>query len=454
VTQKLLLPRSTQIGYATADVGLNTVETALRLYLLIFYTDEVGLRPGLAGLAVALGLVWDAVTDPIMGVISDRTVHRFGGRRGYLLPGAVVSAVGLLVVFWPPPLTGQAAMFVWLLGSFCLLNTGMTVISVPLMAMAGEITADPHLRAVLFGWRFAACNVGAVSAAALPELFRADPGRGSVQSMVEVSAIAAVLVVATAFGSWRATARVRFEVPPPHDVTLWGAFRAPLANAPFRPLLGAYVVATLGIGVNSAAALYYYRYRLDLDEAQIHTLLVVFMVVFTASILGWVKLAKRFGKRRLMAFGGVALGVANGVLYLVLPPGEPLPAMVFGGVGLGVLVGCVVLIDAMLTDVLDHDLLRTGQVRSGLFFGVWRFASKLARAGSICLAGLVLEVVGFVPNQDQTALVEWSLAVLFGPVVGLCFFGAGWILHLYRFDERQQARVRRLLARRPRRGLG
>lgn len=441
-----------QVGYATADIGLNTVETVLRLYVLVFYTDVVGLSAWLAGLAASLAIVWDAVTDPIMGVISDRTRHRFGGRRGYLPSGGLLLALGVLGVFWPPPLDGQALKFTWLLLSYCFLNTGMTVLSVPYMAMAGEMTEDPHQRAVLFGWRFVFANLGALVAAGLPQLFLRE-GAGSAATMPAVSVTAAVLVTGTAFCSWWATAKVRLPTSPLQPQSFFGAFAAPFGNRAFRPLLAAYVIANTGIGINAATFFYYYQHVLELPEDRTLNVLATFMLVFTASILGWVQLAKRFGKRRPLVVGALVLSVGTTWLYLSVPVGGYGWVMGLGAVALGSFVGCIVLIDTMLTDVLDHDFVRTRQLRSGLFFGVWRFAGKLARAASVAVVGFVLSAVGFVEQgATQPAAVDTALVVLFGPGVGAFFLGAAWLLWRYRFDERKQAQVRRLLRRREQRG--
>ena len=96
------IPTATRIGYSVAETGINAVETLLRLYLLIFYTDAVGLAPGWAGLAVALGLCWDAVTDPLMGYLSDRWYSRLGGRRPFLLLGGLLLAISVYLLFSPP----------------------------------------------------------------------------------------------------------------------------------------------------------------------------------------------------------------------------------------------------------------------------------------------------------------------------------------------------------------
>ena len=436
-----------QIGYAFAEIGQNLVETAIRIYLLIYYTDVVGLNARLAGIAVGLSLVWDACIDPVMGAISDRTRHRFGGRRGYLPLGGLLLAGGLLAVFHPPELDSQWARFGWLLFSSCFLGTGMTVLSVPYMAMGGELTEHPHERAVLFGWRFGFANFGGMLAAALPTLFL-QAGETNAVAMRPVSVLAAGIVVVTAWTSFWAVRGLAVPTAPAAAVPLRAAFVLPLRNPTFRPLLLVYVIATIGIGVNSACALYYYQYRLHLAETQIQGLLVLFLGVFTTSILGWVLLAKRFGKRRPMALGAIALGIGTAALYLLAEPGNFLVPLLAGGLGLGALVGCIVLIDTLLTDVIDHDQVRSRQVRSGLYFGVWRFASKLARAASIGAAGYVLDLAGFVPNQPQTEGVELALMLLFGPGVGGFFVVAGALLWRYRFDEQKQAQVRRILDRR------
>jgi GPH family glycoside/pentoside/hexuronide:cation symporter len=261
-----------------------------------------------------------------------------------------------------------------------------------------------------------------------------------------------VLVVATALVSWRATARVRFLQPPLRHESLWRAFAVPFGNAAFRPLIAAYVIASAGIGINAVTFQHYYQYVLRLDAPQTQVVLGTFLVVFTGSIVAWVHASKRYGKLKPLVFGACLMAVGNTALYVAVPAGGFWIVLLVGAVGLASFVGSIALIDALLTDVLDHDFLRTRQLRSGLFFGTWRFASKMARALSLLVVGLALDVAGFVERSDvQPAGVEVALILLFGPGVGLCFAGAGWILWRYRFDDHAQARVRQLLERRERR---
>ena len=434
-------------GYASAEVGLNAVETALRLYTLVYYTDRVGLDPGLAGLATALGLLWDAVLDTVMGVVSDRTRHRFGGRRFWLLPGALVLGLGLLLLFQPPDLEGQDAKFLWLLGAYALLNSGITVLAVPYTAMVNEMTPDPHQRSVLFGWRFAAANLGAVLAVAAPAALVGSDAR-IVDAMGPTSlGIAATVGVGALVAWWSTRHMPRLDAPPPSGAIVANLV-ATLANPAFRWLLIAYVVATAGIGINGITALYYYDHRLGLSDGQVQTMLAVFLLTFTISLPVWIGLSKRRGKKMPTVVGAVVLGVATAVVYPLLPEGNFALPLVVGAVGLGFFVGSIALIDSTLTDVIDLDLLHTRTDRAGSYFGMWRFASKLSRASAMWVAGWALAQAGFVPNEAQTEGTKLAIALLFGPVVGAFFLSAGIILWCHRFGPAKQQQVQRLLARR------
>ncbi len=434
-----------QVGYGAAEVGLNAVETALRLYLLIYYTDVVGLRPGLAGLAAAIALVFDAITDPLMGAVSDRRRDAPGGRHVFVLLGAVLLATGVVSLFDPPPVAAQGAKFAWLLGSYCFLNLGLTVIAVPYLAMASELTGDPHERSVLFAWRMGCANCGALIAAALPGLV------GGVGAMAVAGRVIAAVVVAGGAITWFATRNARrIEVPASRDRPLRDLL-SPFANPSFRPLGIAYVVATIGIGVNAAVALYYYEYRLGLDTSQVQAILVVFMAAFTLSIVAWVRIARRFGKLGPLVTGAIVLGASTTVLYLALPRGAFVVPLVVGGIGIGSFVGCIALIYSLLTDVVDHDRVRTGAHRAGIYFGLWRFLSKVARAAAVAGTGVVLEWAGFEPGVVQTPMVERTLVWLFGPGVGVFFLVAGLVLLRYRFTRAKQEQVQRLLRLRARR---
>ena len=444
-----MIPTTTRIGYSIAETGINAVETLLRLYLLIFYTDAVGLAPGWAGLAVALGLCWDAVTDPLMGYLSDRWYSCLGGRRPFLLLGGLLLGISIYILFSPPSLETTATKFTYLLAGFLFLNTAMTILSVPHMAIAAEITVEPDERSTLFAIRFACGNIGAIFGAGLPGFFASGERLQPIEqrlAMNEMSIWLALVVWGTAGWAWAAIAK-----QPMHRAATHIELRQSLVqiwrNSAFRPLLLAYVVATFGVAINGALALYYYRYRLLLEEQAVQLILVVFMLILTLSLVGWVLLSRKLGKLRPLLLGVSLLGFFSCVTYPFFPPGNFWVPLLVGGVLLGSCVGSVVLLDSLLTDVIDYDQVRTGIQRSGVYFGVWRLGAKIARALAVAGAGLVLEVIGFTPNTVQSAEVSEALAWLFGPGVGVFLVLAALLLWQYRFDDAKQRQVRRILQR-------
>ena len=357
-----MIPTTTRIGYSIAETGINAVETLLRLYLLIFYTDAVGLAPGWAGLAVALGLCWDAVTDPLMGYLSDRWYSCLGGRRPFLLLGGLLLGISVYILFSPPSLETTATKFAYLLAGFLFLNTAMTILSVPHMAIAAEITVEPDERSTLFAIRFACGNIGAIFGAGLPGFFASGEGLQPIEqrlAMNEMSIWLALIVWGTAGWAWAAIAK-----QPMHRAATHIELRQSLVqiwrNPAFRPLLLAYIVATFGVAINGALALYYYRYRLLLEEQAVQLILVVFMLILTLSLVGWVLLSRKLGKLRPLLLGVSLLGFFSCVTYPFFPPGNFWVPLLVGGVLLGSCVGSVVLLDSLLTDVIDYDQVRTG----------------------------------------------------------------------------------------------
>ncbi len=433
------LPRRIKIGYGTAEFGTVAVEFFLRLYLLIFYTDVVGLRADLAGYAVALAIIWDAITDPLMGSISDRTRSRFGKRRPYIVLGGITLAISIFVLFSPPHIHSQAGKFIFLLLSYIILNTCYTIVCVPHVALGGELTFDRDERTELFGWKFLFFNLGGLFGSAVPGLLLASVETqknlgpkavlGLKESAFSTSAyIIGAAMIATALitvFTTRGLDKPAKESGEPFGlVTYFKSWKTVMQNKLFAILVSAYVVATIGLSINGATAIYYYKYTLGLTELQLQYVIVVFLLTISFSIPLWIWAAQKYGKKWPGFWGVFILGVIVTVSYPFLPAKQisfPISVAIIAGI----FTGTVALLDALVADIVDYDELATGEHREGLYFGFWKLASKIARAVSVAIAGKALTMIGFVPNQVQTPDVSWKIGLLFGPGVGLFFiFGA------------------------------
>lgn len=455
-------PLRTRIGYGVAEAGMSAAEVMLQLYLFYFYTGAVGLDPRLAGYALGLAVLWDAVIDPIMGALSDHTPSRWGRRRPYIAVGSVALAVTTYFLFSPPPaLTAQGAKFLYLLVCYALVNTSMTIINVPHSALAGEISADRNVRTELFAWRMLFKNVGFLFGAIFPgQLLDYITAHGGTE--FSARAIASLGVSIAVLGS----AAITFWAVDGYDQPfgakkgpkigalrqsqrfargLWSVARNPV----FAPLLWAYVVAQLGRTVNASLALHYYKIRLGFTESQAQSYIIgVLVIVITLSLPVWVWLSRRFGKKRPAFIGAIIIGVLTIVVYPMLPPGNLALAVFLASGVCGAFVGSIVLFDSLVTDIVDYDELKSREHREGLYFGCWLMATKVARALGLACTGVLMSGIGFDENAASHAPeLGLKIAMVYGPFVGACFIAAAFIFLLMPLSGKRHQRVQELLRR-------
>lgn len=183
---KGVLPWRVKIGYGAAELGFVGALSLIKVYLLEFYVTVVGLKPFLAGAALALALVWDAISDPLMGILSDRTHTRIGRRIPYIIIGIVLLAFSLALVFNPPVLSGQARKFFYLLGAYLLFGTATTLFAIPYMTLGSEITNSSNERAEIYGCRRLCGTIGSLFGLLLPLIFMVDQ---DIVSQVRLEAI-------------------------------------------------------------------------------------------------------------------------------------------------------------------------------------------------------------------------------------------------------------------------
>lgn len=453
----------TRTGYGVVELGMSAAEVMLIFYLLEFYTKVVGLRAELAGFALALAVLWDAIADPIMGGISDRTQSRFGKRRPYILLGSVLLAGGIMAIFAPTHLESQAGKFFFLLATYMFTNTSMTIVAIPHAALAGELSFDRNERTELFGWRLFFRTLGFMLAVLLPGLlvsyFEARLG----VSRTLASRWVAIGVLVTGLITFISVRRIDKPAPPlkrkrgERDSSIMVEIRgfvrglwSVASNRVFLPLLLAYVAAYIGRTLNSSIALYYYDVRLQLTERQIHiNVLGLFTLVICFSIGVWVFLSQRFGKKMPAFWGAFGLGLSTVIIYPIMPPGQVIYPMVLGSVLGGFLVGSVIIFESLVADIVDYDELKTGVQREGLYFGCWMMVTKFARAAALAGTGLMLRWIGLQEGAEvQTPETATGLAIMYGPVVGGCFMLAALFFLFMPLTDEKHERVQRLLRQR------
>lgn len=398
----------------------------LLVYLPGFYAETVGIGLTAVGAILLLARIWDGVTDPLVGFLSDRTRTRFGRRRPWLIAALPLVLVGAWLLFRPPEGAGAWHLLVW---SF-VVYLGWTMMQIPHQAWGAELSGDYGERARIAAMReaFALCGVIVAAAlpAVLPALGLADEGTGAAGALAAIAVITAVLLPI----SGAVLVAVVPEPPPARAqaIAVREGVRVLLANQPFRRLLAAYLFNGIANGLPSSLFLMFVGHRLQLAEMQGVFLLAYFLAGLAGVPLALV-LARHLGKHRAWC-AAMLVTCAAFVWAPLLPPGSMVAfaaICVVTGLGLG---ADLALPPAMQADVVDEDTAAGGEGRAGLYFAVWGMATKLALALAVGLAFPLLDLAGFDPRAaGQTPDAGLALAALYawGPVaLKLVAIGLMW----------------------------
>ncbi|HSJ52642.1 MAG TPA: MFS transporter, partial [Anaerolineae bacterium] len=237
-----------KLVFGSGDWSIASFGTLRQIFYAIFLTDVVGLEPRLASVAVLLGIVWDAVNDPLVGILSDRVRTRWGRRRPFLLLFAIPYGLGFVLLWWVPPWQSQIALAVTISLAYIISDTFQTLISVPLYALTPEITPDYDERTALTTYRmFFNLLASLVTAVAAPIIIDAVLAGGATQQQgyLVVAALfggLAALPILLIFATMREPVRTREEQQREQMVPLRTILKVAWSNVPFRFATGIYML--------------------------------------------------------------------------------------------------------------------------------------------------------------------------------------------------------------------
>ena len=418
IVEKLNL--KTRLGYGIGDIAICLYWSGVGLYLLYFYTDVVGISPSLAGLIYGIGMLWDAVTDPFMGYIAERTRTKWGVYRPYLLFGNVPLALSFVLLFWVPPFEG-AMLFSFLLFTNLLHRTCFTIVSVPFSSLTPRITSDSQERTNLTGFRMLGAQTGTnlMALLAFPIIFWVggeDESMGFIV-LASIAGITALLIHSITFITVK---------EPDNDQgiervggSLADAARAIGKNKPFWLVFSATLIVgitTIFFGNN---LIYYTKYALDLHEHQGTILFTSGIVAFLSIPIWWI-ISNRLGKKitwlisstitlsSLLLFYFYDIKTLNELLFLV--------AFIGFGSGAG-----GILFWSMLPDTIEYGEVHTGVRSESSLYGFMTFAQKGSIAIAVLILGWVLDAIGYQANQAMslTTIDNMKIIMTLIPILGI-----------------------------------
>ena len=444
VSAEAPLPLGKIAGWSASSIGLTAMAFVNSLYLFKYCTDELYIPLGMMGVLYGVSRIWDAITDPLVGRMSDRTNSRLGRRRSWIFASIPVVGIAFVMLWAPPSTLSDMALIVWIGGALLLFSTAQTMFTVPHHALGVEMTTGYHERTRIFGIRQLVAGGGLlVGMAAFFSLASATDKRALAFPLAVAIALGAGLV--TALGIARLRERPEYQGRGGED--LRSVFRDVFRNPHARLLLFIYGIEHFGAATTGILSVYVMQYVVKAPQ-EFYVMVLLFYIV-PSFLLGplWSRLSHRVGKRRLWLWGMSIAAVAYAA-HSLLGEGTLIfwcaISLVQGTTaGLARVVGM-----SINGDVIDWDEYQSGERKEGAYLAVWTFVEKSAAGLCAIVLGFTLQWVGFEPNVEQNELTKTAILGLYGLLPGVCY-GIGVILLMrFKLNEGEHATIRAELDRR------
>ena len=409
-----------KIAYAAPAFSLAVVGIPVYIYIPKFYTDVVGVHISALGTILLFVRLFDAITDPFIGLLSDRLRTPYGRRRPLMALGAIFTAISILLLFNPPNFHEGTAT-VWFMTLMFTLFLFWTVITVPYESLGPELTYDYHERTSLFSIRDGALIAGTLVAAASPAMVKAicripESHQGERDIFFILSIVYVPLIIISTYWCVR-TFKERVMTNRTRAENFISGLASSLKNRPFRILLISYTISAIGNNLPATLILYYVEYVLQSPLADFF--LVLYFITGILFLPLWVFGAKKYEKKAMwLTAMAVNTGAFSGVFFLGAGDELAYGILVFlSGIGLG---ATLAIPSAIQADVIDYDELKTGERREGLYIGLWSIAKKFAAAFGVGVGLALLGASGYVPNIKQPETVVLTLKILYALVPCCC----------------------------------
>jgi GPH family glycoside/pentoside/hexuronide:cation symporter len=441
----LNVPLHLRASWGVGGLGTTSMLYLINMFVVFFLVRHVGIPAAVAGTLLASTRVYDAVIDPLIGSLSDRSHGRWGRRRPWMLVGALLCPLACIAVFNPPNLEPGIGLYAAVLAALLFYCTAYSLFAIPYVAQGAEMTDDYATRASLMAWRtffvYASGIVITAGAPALVALLGGDRAAYSVMSLAAAGVVGASMLWVV-FNTRGARMIERSATAAP----ALASFAAAFSNRPFVIILLTKMTLQLGTAFIGAALLFFMSDVLQRGEKAMALLGLVSNIVGVATVAGWNYVLRHIERRTLcvLIFGAQALVYGS---WILATPSEPqfvfiLRAFLVGALGSG---GVLVAM-AMLADTIEYDRLLTGRRQEGVFVGAFELMQTTSFVLGPLIVGFAFSAAGLVPGaagrgaQPESALLVMRLAVSLVPAA--CALAGIGLMMLYRLDGETLAKMR------------
>lgn len=443
------LPLSIQLGWATGELGVAAYIGITMGYMLFFLTQALEISPVWAGLAMLVPRLWDGLTDPLMGAISDRTKSRFGRRRPYLLIGSILYGVSFTLLFYTPSEASETIKILYFTILYLITSTAFTIFDVPYSSMGAEMTNDYNARTTLTGFKMMAARIGIViSLLVTPWLI--EQGETLAKGFQMVGVLFGTFMVVTGLISFFATKKAPSRQTQTSKFSLKEEYRAIRENKPFQILWATFLLQNLAIGASATTLVYFVVFVMKIELSLVGPMVLITAASATFATPVWIRVAHRLGKRVTYFIGLSIASVMTLPLLFITPDRLFSLFIIFFLAGIGDAANQLAS-NSMVPDTVEVDEMATGKRREGAIYGAWAFCRKLGMAAGAFLVSLSLSIFGFESSgglgttPDEAALI--GIRVTYALLPFILWVSAIFMLRKYQLSEQEFNKIKTSLKR-------
>jgi GPH family glycoside/pentoside/hexuronide:cation symporter len=462
---------ATKLAYGAGDLGPAITSNIAIFYLLLFFTNVAGIPAGLAGSILMIGKIWDAVNDPIVGLLTDKTKSRRWGRRlPWLFYGAIPFGLFFFLQWIVPQFSSEPSNNIWPLFWYyvaigILSQVFFTVVNLPYTAMTPELSQDYDERTSLNSFRFSFSIGGSILSLIFAQVVFSVVNNPQQQYLVLAALCTVISVLSLYWCVYGTRKRVlafeakRIQLEQPAEIPFFEQIKIAFSNRPFLFVIAIYLFSWLGVQITATVIPYFVIYCMKLKNSDVPTVLIAVQGTALLMLFIWSYLSKRFGKKLVYFLGMTLWIIAAGGLFFLQP--HQIRLMYVMAVMAGCGVSTAYLIPwSMIPDVIELDELQTGQRREGVFYGFMVLLQKFGLAFGLFVVGNALQASGFqevvagqttLPIQPDSAL--FAIRITVGPVPTICLILGLILTFFYPITREMHAEIMlKLQERRENRG--
>jgi len=432
------LSKLSLIQYAFASIGGGMIDFPLSVFLLPFYTEIVGVNFAFVSLVALIIGLYDGITDPGVGILSDGLKNRFGGRKVALLWGAIPLGIAFYWLF--TPIEGYEALS--LFAAYFVFINAMDVVFVPYMSMGLELASDYHERMRVQSFARGFWIIGLFLGILIPILFTSNVAdkASSYSNMALVMGITMICTILITYFFTQENPGVKSN----QSISIKQQFTTTFRNKHFNILFVSYIFYNFAVAVQNAVFVYYSVNWLEVPETEAMMAIPIYIVAAILSIPIWQKMSAKIMKKNLLVFALLYNVVASSLIFFI-PRWEVLILYgVFFIAGIGY--GCTMVVpNAILSDVIDYDEYLCGEYRAGAYFGIWEFGRKASYSLCVCLSMQLLYVLGYVQQADQSLFVDNSIRAMISFLSAGFYLLSAVVLLFFKFNKKETQDIQRLI---------